>query len=113
MYKRIRLSYDIALINSKIPKNYDAKFNQFATACGDPLAVMNTTKAFSVMDQARIDAKDGYWFAGFTLVYMVIEFVVIVVWCICLCKGHVSTSSNSQAQEIIPPVQNDKEIELE
>jgi len=73
---------------------------------------MNTTQAFSVMDQARLTAKDGYWFTGFTLVFIVIEFVVIVVYKICLCHGHKSTGSNPPAEQIVPPapVQENKEI---
>ena len=66
------------------------------------------------MDRARLIAKDGYWFTGFTLVFMVIEFVVIIGYIICLCKSHKpSPRSSSYAETSAPPAPSNGELELE
>jgi hypothetical protein len=100
MYRRIRKSWDVAQSNIKITNNQASFFGQFATSCGDPLAAMNTTQAFAVMDRARRIAKDGYWFTGFTLVFMIIEFVVVLIYCVCLCTNH--KPSNRQSSYSVP-----------
>jgi hypothetical protein len=100
MYRRIRKSWDVAQSNIKIANNQASFFGQFATSCGDPLAAMNTTQAFAVMDRARRIAKDGYWFTGFTLVFMIIEFVVVLIYCVYLCTNH--KPSNRQSSYSVP-----------
>lgn len=66
------------------------------------------------MDRARENAKDGYWFTGFTLVFMIIEFVVVIGYIICLCKSHQpSPRSSSYAEPSAPPAPSNGELELE
>ena len=66
------------------------------------------------MDRARLIAKDGYWFTGFTLVFMIIEFVVVIGYIICLCKSHKpSPRSSSYAEPSAPPAPSNAELELE
>ncbi len=75
---------------------------------------MNTTQAFAVMDRARRIAKDGYWFTGFTLVFMIIEFVVVLIYCVCLCTNHKpSNRQSSYSVPSAPPVEQKFELELE
>ncbi len=65
------------------------------------------------MEQAREIAKDGYWFTGFTLVFMIVEFVVVIVYLICLFNAHKSSSSRSSSYaETATPSGRDNEIEL-
>jgi|LauGreDrversion4_2_1035121.scaffolds.fasta_scaffold224331_3 heme/copper-type cytochrome/quinol oxidase subunit 2 len=94
--------------------NQEAYFGQFATSCGDPLAAMNTTQAAAVMNRARLIAKDGYWFTGFTLVFMIIEFVVVLIYVIYLCSNHKPTSRKSDyAEPSAPSAPQNAELELE
>jgi uncharacterized membrane protein len=64
------------------------------------------------MEQARLIAKDGYWFTGFTLVFMIIEFVVVVVYLICLYNSHQSSNRSSSYAETATPSGKTKETEL-
>ncbi len=114
MYRRINQSWDVAQENTKIASNLAAYFGQFATSCGDPLAAMNTVQATDVMDRAKLIAKDGYWFTGFTLVFMVVEFVVVTIYSICLGSKHKPTDrSSSYAEPSVPPAPSNDELELE
>jgi uncharacterized membrane protein len=51
------------------------------------------------MERARSIAKDGYWFTGFTLVFMIFEFVVVLIYLICLYNGHQSSKRQSSYAE--------------
>ena len=75
---------------------------------------MNTTQAAAVMDRARRIAKDGYWFTGFTLVFMIIEFVVVLIYLIYLCSNHKpSNRQSSYSVPSAPPAEVNQELELE
>ena len=66
------------------------------------------------MDRARLIAKDGYWFTGFTLVFMIIEFVVVIGYIICLCKSHKPIPrSSSYAEPSAPPAPSNGELVVE
>jgi len=53
------------------------------------------------MEQSRTISKQGYWFTGFTLVFMIIELVVILVFKVFLCHNHHQSRASSYAA---PPV---------
>ena len=65
------------------------------------------------MDRAKGIAKDGYWFTGFTLVFIIVEFIVIIGYIIYLCKGHIPIPrSSSYAESSAPPAPSNGELEL-
>jgi heme/copper-type cytochrome/quinol oxidase subunit 2 len=74
---------------------------------------MNTTQAISVMERARRIAKDGYWFTGFTLVFMIVEFVVVIIYLVYLCSNRQpGNRQSSYSVPSAPPADQNQELEL-
>jgi len=60
------------------------------------------------MDRAKGIAKNGCWFTGFTLVFMIVEFIVIIGYIIYLRNPR----SSSYAESSAPPAPSNGVLEL-